>query len=437
MLTLRDRVDALHDFAVANDRRGLRYLAGGAQLLMNMWRQLVIDDALQAAAALAYTSLLALVPLLAVSFSLLKAFVPSAELADQVRDWMLTTLLADSINDIVPFIRDILGRAGSGAVGLVGFSFLLVTSVSLFFSVEKAFNRVWRVSTKRPVYVRLTTFYSVITLAPALIGLGFIVDGWLKVRLGPLGGVFGVIVPWALQTLALTLMYKLLPHARVRWGAALTGGVVAAVGFELTQVLFNLYVTSVFDGSVRAQIYGGFSMIPIFCLWLYILWVIILGGVEVSYLAQHYQALNSAVLIRKSRREGVLPPAPTAYLIARIFCEIAAHFRAPGGGLSPGEVAKRLHIELDEVQPVLALLQNGGLLLMANGNGDDGEQAVPARPLAQVTLAMLVRLAQTKGYSVGELPGEGELERRIRTANQASDEVLAITVADLLTPSAG
>ncbi|MGK0362626.1 MAG: membrane protein [Bradymonadia bacterium] len=434
MKTLRDRVDALHDFAVANDRRGLRYLAGCARLLMNMWRQLVIDDALLAAAALAYTSLLAMVPLLAVSFSLLKAFVPSAELSDQVREWMLTTLLADSINDIVPFIRDILERAGSGAIGLVGFSFLLITSVSLFFSVEKAFNRVWRVSAKRPVYVRLTTFYSVITLAPALIGLGFIVDGWITARLGPLGGgALSVIIPWALQTLALTLMYKLLPHARVRWSAALTGGIVAAIGFELTQVLFNLYVTSVFDGSVRAQIYGGFSMVPIFCLWLYILWVIILGGVEVSYLAQHYQALNSAVLTRKNRREGVLPPAPTAYLIARIFCEIAEHFRALGGGLSRSEVAKRLHVELDEVQPVLALLQKGGLLLMASS--DDGEQAVPARPLAQVTLAMLVQLAQTKGYSVGELPGDGELERRIRDANQASDAVLAITVADLLTQS--
>ena len=434
MTTLRDRVDDLHDFAVANDRRGLRYLAGCARLLMNMWRQLVIDDALQASAALAYTTLLALVPLLAISFSLLKAFVPSAELADQVREWMLTTLLADSINDIVPFIRDILERAGSGAVGLVGFSFLLITSVSLFFSVEKAFNRVWRVSAQRPVYVRLTTFYSVITLAPALIGLGFIIDGWITARFGALAGALAVIVPWALQTSALTLMYKLLPHARVRWRAALTGGVIAAIGFELTQVLFNVYVNSIFDGSVRAQIYGGFSLVPIFCLWLYILWVIILGGVEVSYLVQHYQALNSAVLTRKNRREGVLPSAPTAYLIARIFCEIAANVRAAGGGLSPSEVAKRLHIELDEVQPVLALLKKGGLLLMAQA--DSGEQAAPARPLAQVTLAMLVELAQTDGYSVGELPGEGELERRIRDANLASDDVLSITVADLLTPPA-
>jgi membrane protein len=432
MSTLRDRVDALHEYAVANDRRGLRYLAGSARLLMNMWRQLVIDDALQSAAALAYTTLLALVPLLAVSFSLLQAFVPGEELSAQVREWMLHTLLADSINDVVPFIKDILSRASGGAVGLVGFSFLLVTSVSLFFSVEKAVNRVWRVTARRPIYVRLTTFYSVITLAPALIGLGFLIDRWITAKLGVMGGPLGAVIPWFLEALALSLLYKLLPHAHVRWRAALTGGLVAAIGLELTQWLFNLYVNSIFDGSVRAQIYGGFSLIPIFCLWLYILWIIILGGVEVSYLAQHYQALNAAVLTRKNRREGVLPPAPTAYLIARIFCEIATHFRRAGGGVGAADLGAALHIELDEVQPVLALLRNGGLVVMARNEEAGVEQAIPARPLDQISLAMLVRLAKSKGYAVGELPGEGELERRIRAANQASDEVLAISVADLL-----
>lgn len=432
MSTLRERVDALHDYAVANNRRGLRYLAGTARLLMNLWRQLVIDDALQSAAALAYTTLLALVPLLAVSFSLLKAFVPGDELSAQVREWMLNTLLADSINDVVPIINDILGRASGGTVGLVGFSFLLVTSVSLFFSVEKAVNRVWRVQAQRPVYVRLTTFYSVITLAPALIGLGFLVDSWISTRLGAAGDALGVVLPWMLQAAALTLMYKLLPHAHVRWKAAFTGGLVAAIGFELTQWLFNLYVTSVFDGSVRARIYGGFSLVPIFCLWLYILWIIILGGVEMSYLAQHYQALNAAVLARRNRRDGVLPPAPTAYLIARIFCEIATHFRRAEGGVGAADLATGLHIEMDEVQPVLALLRNGGLVVMVRREDDGIEQAMPARPLDQITLAMLVRLAKSKGYAVGELPGEGELERRIRSANQASDEVLAISVAELL-----
>lgn len=433
MTTLRDRVDALHAYAVANDNRFLRYVAGTARLLMNVWKQLVVDQALQSAAALAFTTLLALVPLLAVSFAVLRALVPGEAMAGQIREWMLNTLLADSINDVIPFIEDILGRASNGTVGLVGFSFLLITSVSLLMSVEKSFNRVWRVSAQRPMYARLTAFYSVITLAPALIGLGFIVDGWIKTHLGAVGSAINVILPWLLEAFALTLMYKVLPHTRVKWRAALTGGLIAAVGLELTQWGFDVYVTSVFDGSVRARIYGGFGLIPIFCLWLYILWIIILGGVEMSYLAQHYRALTTAIITSRGRRKGILPPAPTAYLIARVFYEIAAHFNGPGGGLSPREVADRLHLELDEVQPALALLRNGGMLLKVEGTEGD-EQAVPGRPLDQITLGALVRLVKSDGYDVGELPGSGALEEHLRAADTAADAALEVTIAELITP---
>lgn len=430
MSSLRDRIDALHAHAVAHERRGLRILAGTARLLMNVWKQLVVDQALQSAAALAFTTLLALVPLLAVSFAVLRAVVPSEALGAQIREWMLNTLLADSINEIVPFIQDILGRASNGTVGLVGFSFLMVTSLSLLMSVEKAFNRVWRVSAQRPLYARLTAFYSVITLAPALVGLGFVVDNWIKSHLGTIGSTIGVVAPWLLEAMALTLMYKVLPHTRVMWRAAATGGLIAAVGFELTQWGFDIYVNSVFDGSVRARIYGGFGLIPIFCLWLYIIWIIILGGVEMSYLAQHYRALSTAIIASRGRRKGIVPPAPTAYLVARVFIEIAERFSHHGGGLAPGEVAERLQIELDELQPALALLRDGDLLLKAEGA--DGEQSVPARPLDQITLADLVRLVQTDGYDVGELPGGGELEQRMRAAKEASESALGVTVAELI-----
>lgn len=431
MSTLRDRIDTLHAYAVAKEKRLLRFVTGTARLLMNVWKQLVVDQALQSAAALAFTTLLALVPLLAVSFAVLRAVVPGEALASQIREWMLNTLLADSINDVIPFIKDILGRASNGTVGLVGFSFLMITSLSLLMSVEKAFNRVWRVSAQRPMYARLTAFYSVITLAPALVGVGFIIDGWIKSHLGAFGSTVGVVLPWLLEALALTLMYKMLPHTRVMWRAALTGGLIAAIGLELTQWGFDIYVTSVFDGSVRARIYGGFGLIPIFCLWLYILWIIILSGVEMSYLAQHYRALSSAIIASRGRRKGILPPAPTAYLVARVFYEIAAHFQAPGGGLSPRDVADRLQIELDEVQPALTLLRHGGMLLKVEA--EEGEQAVPARPLDQITLAALARLVKSDGYDIGELPGSTPLEEHLRAADLAADAALKITIAELLT----
>src|SRR5690606_12593568 len=116
---------------------------------------------------------------------------------------------------------------------------------------------------------RLTSYYAVITLAPALLGLGFFVTGWLQDRVGSSLGVgfVGLVLGASLETLALTLMYKLLPHGHVRWRAAAIGGVMAGVGFELSRVLFNLYVGSIYTGSVPSRIYGSFALIPVFFLW--------------------------------------------------------------------------------------------------------------------------------------------------------------------------
>ncbi|MBU1432334.1 YihY family inner membrane protein, partial [Myxococcota bacterium] len=207
-----------------------------ARLTVDVFHHLVLDQAPRNAAALAYTTILSMVPMLAVSFALIKAVVPSGDMAQSVRDWMLGTLLADSVAEVGGILESFLERAQSGAVGLVGFTFLLFSALSAFLSAERAVNQIWRVPATRPLHRRLVTFYAVVTLTPALIGLGFVAARWVQSGFSNL--TFGLAlssttITWTLEAMALALMYKLLPHTVVKKRAAITGGVLAAIALEL------------------------------------------------------------------------------------------------------------------------------------------------------------------------------------------------------------
>lgn len=428
-LHLRDRLDALYEHAKAHDRRVLRKLIGFARLLLDLWRQLVVDQSLTTAASLAFTTLLSLVPVMAVTFAVFRAFTPSEEVSSKIGEWLLGTLLADSVSEVTNTLQEILERVRGDTLGLLGFLFLLITAVSLFMSVEQAFNRIWRVSASRPLLARLTSFYAVITLSPGLVALGYWANGYIKERLAFGAGLVSAVAPWLLQVAALVVLYKLLPHARVRWRAALIGSIAAAFGFAVVQWGFDLYVGQVFSGSAAAALYGSLALIPVFFLWVYLVWIIVLAGAEVAYVAQNHRDLSAAVLARRGRT-GLA--APTGYLIARVFFEIAGHFRARGGGLGARQIADRLQIEQDEVQPALKLLKDGGLVLMAES--EDGEVGVPALPLDQIALSRLVALGEGDGYAPGQLKGGGaaqRLEAALLAARQAEDAALSIHVEQL------
>ncbi len=432
---LRDAVDRLHERAESEQRPLMTKVTGSVQTLLDIWEHLVADRALQTSAALAFTTIISLVPLLAVSFALFKAIVPSEEMASKAQGWLLDTLLADSVSDVVSVLEQLLERAEGGAVGIVGFIVLLVTSLSLFLSVERAFNRIWRVPTSRPLHRRLTAFYAIITLTPALVGLGVVFSRWMESGLAavPFGLAVGAaVLPWMLEVAALSLMYKLTPHTPVRWKSAVAGGILAAVVFNLTKGGFNWYITAVYKASVSAQIYGSLALIPIFMLWVYISWIIVLGGVELAYMVQNRHDLSRALLRRRGKRSG-LPAAPTGYLVTRVFFEVARHFREHGGGVRPGQIAAALQIPVEEVKPALQLLRRGELTLQVDREGATYE-VVPARPLDRVRLADLFALTEGEGYQLGELPGgpAGTLEAHLALAAEAEQAELERDVGSFL-----
>jgi len=245
------------------------------------------------AMGLVYTTLLSLVPLLAFSFSVLKAMGAH----NQMRPALLKFLapLGDAAPRVADQIVGFVARVDVGVLGAVGVAFLVFTVLSLVRKVEEAFNFIWRVRHPRGFAQRFSGYLSVLLIGPLLVvaALGLtaslmstaLVQRVLAVEpFGALVALAARLAPYGMVIAAFTVTYILIPNARVRPGAALTGGAVAGLLWESVGWGFGSFVAG--SGKYTA-IYSGFAILVLFMLWLFVSWLILLAGAVVSFYVQH------------------------------------------------------------------------------------------------------------------------------------------------------
>lgn len=236
---------------------------------------------LQTAGALSFTTLLAIVPLLTVAVWGASGVPALADALAEFERFLASQLLpAGALDDRVPgSIGEFTGNAAR--LGTVGLGFLLVVAVMLLFTVEDTLNRIFAVARRRSLLRRLLVYAVLLALGPGLIGAGLTMTtyllgasfGWLDLD-GASRTALGVL-PFAFTCVALTLLYFLAPYRRVDAGHALLGGVFAAALFELAKRGFALFVAKF---PTYTLIYGAFAAVPIFLLWLYLSWLVVLAG---------------------------------------------------------------------------------------------------------------------------------------------------------------
>jgi len=237
---------------------------------------------LMSASALAYTSLLAIVPLFAIGLSVMAAFPAfervRARFAAEVLDVLVPSASAGIIGHLDAFIANTGELTAFGVVGLA------VTAVMLLSTIENAFNAIWCVKAGRPLAQRLVSYWTVVTLGPLLLGTALSISPVLfalahsageEVGLGGVGRFLAVVLGPVFTAAGLSVLYIALPHRPVHWSWAATGGAVGAVLFELLKRGFGLYVASA--GSYES-VYGSLAVLPIFLIWLYLAWSIVLFG---------------------------------------------------------------------------------------------------------------------------------------------------------------
>lgn len=248
-------------------------------------RRFVEDRCLTVAGSLTYTTLLALVPIFTVTVTL-TAHVPEVrDFVDEAKTFMLKNLLPDVAGKVVTVYMEQFAQnaAQLTAIGLV---IILATAVMTMFTIDGAFNDIWRTRRQRSVWQRLVVYSVLLIIGPLLIGASLSMTSYLvnwvdhfdHVMLWFVNVVLRFI-PFLMTAIALVLAYRVVPNRHVPMRHALAGGVLAALLFEATKYFFVIYISKV---PTYSLVYGAFASVPIFLLWLFCCWMVILIGAEIT-----------------------------------------------------------------------------------------------------------------------------------------------------------
>lgn len=256
-----------------------------AELCLAATRRFREERGLQTASALTYTTLLALVPLLTVAFTIATAFPVFHEAMDGLRGFLKARLLPEAAGAEMIGERIASFTRNAGRLRAIGIGFLAVTALMLMFTIDGSLNRLFRVAQQRTLLRRLLMYSTVMAFGPLLIGASLSMTsfalgasfGWLDLSWA--ADVALGLLPFVSTSVALTLLYAVVPNCRVPLRHALIGGVLACVALELAKRGFALFLKQF---PTYSLIYGAFAIVPIFLLWLYLSWAVVLAGAALT-----------------------------------------------------------------------------------------------------------------------------------------------------------
>jgi membrane protein len=381
----------LHRLEVEAKHRGVRLAIRQLRIFLYVAKRLVQGRHTERAAALTYLTMLALIPLLAVIFSLVKAFGGFADLEDEVRDFLLD-YIPDSSAQVAKWLQAFIDNFNAGAVGLVGMAALLVTLIMTLSAVENALDETWAVRNTRGWGMRLIVYWSLITVAPLFLGVSLAITAaaqsthaahWLDQHVPAIGLLQG-LVPMFATALAFTTMYAFLPSARVGIGAAWVGGLFAGVMFELAKWAYTAYTAQSVSSN---KLYGSLAAFPVFVIWVNYSWRIVLCGADVVHATQYYS--SDPTEETDPRTNQATREEAAVRIVALVTQAFVRQERPP----SVAELCKSLWLPAHLTDVLCYHLVQGGLLREVVG-GRRG--LAPARPVDALTVADVIRLLRHK-----------------------------------------
>lgn len=286
-------------------------------LLKKVWRgcdylfsRLRADRCSENAAALTYMSLFALVPLMTVLYTMASAVPAFQGVEVKIEAFMFENLVPETSSDLQEYLGDF-SRQAKNLTGF-GIAVLVITAVIMLRNIEKAFNQIWRTRENRSSMSSFLLYWAVLSLAPVTVGLALGISTYLtsfanlvvSFDFTGIGAYLLQFAPIMLNTAGFTLIYAAVPNCAVPLRHALIGGFVAAVGFNVARSLFTQLVV----GSSYTFIYGAFAAVPLFLLWIYLSWIIVLTGAILVHSLSAYQSLEQA------NRPNVLKALDVLYL---------------------------------------------------------------------------------------------------------------------------
>ena len=407
--------------------RALRILYGAIQDLKSGLPSL-------RAMGLVYTTLLSLVPLLAVSFSVLKGFGAHNQLEPMLLN-LLEPLGEKGLQlgqQIIAFVDNI----KVGVLGSIGLLVLVYTVLSLVKKIENAFNHTWRINVTRGIIERFSNYLSVILLAPLLLftaaGIKASFHSSAVVNkissIEPFGTILlftGEVLPFILTIVSFTFIYILIPNTKVRINSAFFGAVVATVLWKISGSIFAAFIV---DSTNYTAIYSGFAILIVFMIWIYINWLIVLTGASIAYYHQNPDLISSqSQLIRLSCRLR-------EKLGLTVMQLVASSFHHNETAWTVNSLAKKINISEYALAIILSSLTANKLLTTA---GKNNQYLQPSQSLENITLDMIrdaVRSAEeTSHLQTKDVITDEKVDDVLAAIDKAiADSSKGITLRDLI-----
>ncbi len=372
------------------------------------------------AMSLVYTTILSLVPLIALSFSLLKAFEFHYEIGPVLANVLapLGPKAAELSARIIAFVDNVQGAA----LGSVGLAVLVFTVVSMVQKVEESFNFVWQVTKSRSLVRRFSEFMSLIIVAPVLMLVVLGILGTLSVdavtsRLLQYEWIAeGTVwlsqwIPFVLICTAFTFLYGFIPNTKVSLKAAVIGGVCGGVLWTLAGKIFQAVVAS---STQYTAIYSTFAIVILALIWLYLGWLILLIGAKVSFYAQNPQYL------RHGRQRLQIGTAKRERLAIALMIRVARNFQTATTGAGINEIAAQLHVTGNLLAPIAQRLETAGLLTKT----EEGK-LIPARALSNIKLMEVissVRYSERHDHHISSTGHPGPTDEAVNTIMESINQ---------------
>ncbi|MCG7866369.1 MAG: virulence factor BrkB family protein [Candidatus Thiodiazotropha taylori] len=344
------------------------------------------DGGIQHVAALTYTTLLSLVPLMTVVLALFSVFPASERMSEQIENFLFQNFVPAAGEAVQEHLRNFSQKAAK--LTGVGFVFLVLVALLLMSNIDKAFNTIWHVRKQRPPLAKFTVYWAILSLGPILIVVSVGVTSYL-VSIPLLEQAEAVVMvrsklfsmmPVLISALAFSLLYALVPNRSVPMRHALLGGLLAALLFELSKRGFALYVTTF---PTYEAIYGALAVVPIFLIWIYLSWLVTLLGAEFTYCLGIY---------REDWREHAQQRGGAFLLALRLLGQLSEAQRQ-GLSMTTRQLQSRIpHTTEERIEASLNSLYKAHLVLRADEKG-----WALARDLRQV---MLKDLYQSAAYVI-------------------------------------
>lgn len=312
-----------------------------------VFRRLRDDRCLEAAGSLTFTTMLALVPFLTIALMVVSAFPMADSLTQEVKLFLIKNLVPDSAGKVISvYMRQF--TENTGKLTLVGMATLALTALAMMATMDRTFNRIWRIRRSRPWMVKTLTYWGVLTLGPLLLGIGLTMTDWVADKAG--SGALTAILNGSGFLMALAgfgLLYRVVPNCPVPPSHAWIAALFTTVALGLMKGLFGLYVRNFASYKL---VYGAFASLPIFLLWLYLIWVIVLAGAVLSACLSYWHG-------EAWRRRA--HPGQRLYDAVRLLLKLD-DARREGVTLQLGQLRRSLSLGQDELHELLERLAEKG-----------------------------------------------------------------------------